>query len=175
MLHRMADHRGGTSGDQFMDPVAIRLSARNAWLHFRRPMQLHLPPLAPLPKLPVPWPPLAPLGTVNRDPHRDYTLYTDTCYLLLVRFYDLGNLSGIMAVAAVFLGAGHRPTLRVYGPKLFGTPGPSALDGCCCCLLHSLIHSMVGGFAEPGVLPTSGGGEYEIRGFVPNFCGAMTT
>lgn len=92
-----------------------------------------------------PWPPLAPLGTENRDPHRDYTLYTDTCYLLLVRFYDLGNLSGIMAVAAVFLGAGQPPGSTGLWPY---TLLDARAIGTGWMLLHSLIRSMVAGFGR---------------------------
>lgn len=136
-----------------MDPVAIRLSARNAWLHFRRPMQLHLPP-APLPKMLLPGPP-APWPRKLRSTSRLHLMPTHvTCYLLLVRFYDLGNLSGIMVVAVVFLEAGQLPGSTGLWPyPVLDSWAIGISYRCCWCSPQFLVICVDGGFLQPGVSP----------------------
>lgn len=88
----------GAQGGQFMDPDAIRLSAMNAWLHFRWTMQLDCPS----------WPPsLLPKIAMSPLPHSTSTcllanyarsstytspsFYFDTCWFSYIIFIVWSN------------------------------------------------------------------------------------
>lgn len=85
----------GGEGGQFMDPDAIRLSAMNAWLHFRWTMQLDCPS----------WPPslLAKNCNVPLSPHTPKNFHMSSCKLRPFKYIHLTNLYTLFFLLFTYL------------------------------------------------------------------------